>query len=303
MKVSILMPSYNQARHISKAIQSAVNQVFWKYNTGKYEIIIMDDASTDNTVEVIKRFQEKYPFIKLVVKEKNEGVGKNINDLVKEATGDIIVFLCTDDYFTSEFVVDDMYEAFKNNPNLGVIGRPYYQYFYEKPKKIAMAIRSNILISSCQPSGMGFRKNAIVGEFSDRMFVEVPSMVARILTNHWDGSMMSYDTIAACLHFNAAIDPEYFAPEQSQVLNWFLEVGIIFIYPMYFIQLKSRYPSLLFKEIKNCIKIKPSCLLSPWFIFCALVAIIVPGKILIHLSRFYRYRIVSLFARKKVRHV
>lgn len=292
--VTIAIPTYNGEKTIIDTVASAYQQ-----NYLPREIIISDDGSTDNTLAKIKGFRHN----KYILKDKNEGLGKNLTSLMKKAQGKYIIYLCQDDVFTNENVIQDMVDMFENDWRLGVLGRYYYQYF-EGHKGPVMTIRFDIYISSCQPSGIMFRKEAMRYEFSNRLFVEMPSMVKNVLNSYWKGDILRYDTIAARLHDNnAATNPSYFdsGVSQSQTVNWMEVCGKIFIYPMYFIQLKSRYPAMLKNEIKTCVKINPYVLLNPWFLFCAGLALFVPGKVLIHLSRFYRHRITRLFVREITR--
>lgn len=291
--VSILMPAYNGAKTLHFSIQSALKQDY-----PNKEIILRDDASKDKTASIAM----EYP-IKVNFNASNRGLGQNMTALMKESKGKYVIYLCQDDVFTNPKVISDMVSIFENNALLGVLGRYYYQYFdgYKGP---VMVIRSDIYLSSCQPSGIMFRKEAMTGEFSNRLFVEMPSMIKNVLGSYWRGDILRYDTIAARLHNNnAATNASYFAfgRTQSQTLNWYEVCGKTFIYPMYFVQLKNRYPAMLIDEIKTCLKVSPWSIINPGFIFCALVALIVPSKILIHLSRFYRHRITHLFVREITR--
>lgn len=291
--VSILMPTYNGSKTIKASIASALQQHY-----PNKEIIIRDDASKDDTYTIAKQYQ-----ITVNKNPVNKGLGKNLTALMNEARGRYIIFLCQDDIFTNHHVIEDMVSIFEKNESLGVLGRYYYQYFdhYSGP---VMAIRSDIFISSCQPSGIMFRKEAMIGEFSNRLFVEMPSMIKNVINDGWEHDIIRYDTIAARLHDNnAATNASYFrfGRTQSQTLNWYEVCGKKFIYPMYFIQLKNRYPAMLVDEIKTCLRLSPLSILNPGFIFCALLALLMPGKLLIHLSRFYRHRITRLFIKEITR--
>ena len=61
-KISILMPSYNYASYIREAIESVIKQTYTNW-----ELIIIDDASTDSSLGIIKEYLRKYPRIKLVI--------------------------------------------------------------------------------------------------------------------------------------------------------------------------------------------------------------------------------------------
>ena len=288
MKVSICMPVYNQARVVWDSLMSASTQDY-----EDKEIVVVDDCSTDIT------YLQAYCFpVKLFKNPVNLGLAKNLGECVKRASGEIIVFLCGDDVFTHKSVISDMVKIF-SDPDVGVVGRYYYQYLDRVPGAV-MTIRGNILTSSCQPSGIGFRKSAIQGEFSPKLFIEVPSMVKKVIDNGWGYEIMKYDTIAARLHpgpkGNAATSPAYYKTHlQSPTLNWFELTGKPIGMYLGLIQIKNRASWMLWREIKITIKLNWKCLLNLGFWTCALTALIVPGWILRPLANFYRHRITRHF--------
>lgn len=91
--VSILMPNYNYGRYIGEAIESVLRQTY-----PHWELIICDDGSTDNSCEVVKRYQDKDSRIKLIQKE-NGGMASALNAAYRECKGDIICLLDSDDVF------------------------------------------------------------------------------------------------------------------------------------------------------------------------------------------------------------
>lgn len=94
--VSIIMPSYNTAKYISASINSIINQTY-KY----WELIIVDDCSTDNTDEIVNKFL-KDERIKYLKNEKNSGAAISRNKALKEAKGKWIAFLDSDDLWVPE---------------------------------------------------------------------------------------------------------------------------------------------------------------------------------------------------------
>ena len=98
--ISFIIPSYNSANTIKRAIDSILNQ-----NTDlKYEIIVVDDGSTDNTEQVIKCYKDDER-IKYYKKE-NSGVADTRNYGVKMATGEYIIFVDSDDYISENLLKD-----------------------------------------------------------------------------------------------------------------------------------------------------------------------------------------------------
>ena len=90
MKVSVVTASYNYQDYIKEAIQSVLNQTY-----KDWELIIVDDCSTDNSVQVINSYKDDR--IKLFVNEKNLGLQKTVKRGIENASGEWIVFLESDD--------------------------------------------------------------------------------------------------------------------------------------------------------------------------------------------------------------
>ncbi len=95
--ISIITASYNYSEYIRETIESVINQTYTDW-----EMIIVDDCSTDNSVEIIKSFDDDR--IKLYVNEKNLGLSKTIHKALEKATGDWVVFLESDDKITSDYL-------------------------------------------------------------------------------------------------------------------------------------------------------------------------------------------------------
>ena len=94
--VSIIMPSWNTAKYIAESIQCVINQTYTKW-----ELLIVDDFSTDNTDEVVKPFL-KDERIRYYKNEKNSGAALTRNRAMREAQGEWIAFLDSDDLWMPE---------------------------------------------------------------------------------------------------------------------------------------------------------------------------------------------------------
>jgi len=109
-KISVLSPSFNSENTIEKAILSVLNQRY-----PNFEHIICDGGSTDNTVNIIR----KYPHIKWV-SEPDEGQCDAMNKAFSMATGDVIVYLNVDDYFQRNAFLQ-IAKAFEENPEADIV--------------------------------------------------------------------------------------------------------------------------------------------------------------------------------------
>ncbi|MEO6693753.1 MAG: glycosyltransferase family A protein [Ignavibacteria bacterium] len=99
MQVSVIITCHNYARYLSRAIRSAVNQTIDKK---EYEIIVVDDASTDETQKVINSFSG---FVKKVQLKKNLGLAGARNEGIKRALGRYVVNLDADDYMDDNLIM------------------------------------------------------------------------------------------------------------------------------------------------------------------------------------------------------
>ena len=93
MKVSVIIPTYNCAQYITEAVESVLNQTY-----KDFEIIVVDDGSTDNTKEVIKPYLNKIKYIY----QQNSGPSAARNRGIKEAKGEYIAFLDADDIWLAQ---------------------------------------------------------------------------------------------------------------------------------------------------------------------------------------------------------
>jgi len=114
-KISIVTPNYNYENYIAETIESVLAQ-----NYPYFEHIIVDDGSTDNSVEVIKKYVEKYPDKIKLIQQENAGQTPAINRGLAEVSGDIVVWINSDDYFLPNafnLVVDE----FNKNDSIDIV--------------------------------------------------------------------------------------------------------------------------------------------------------------------------------------
>lgn len=96
--VSVCIPTYNYAEFLGRAVQSVLDQSF-----AEFELLVYDDASTDNTVDVMQPFLAD-PRVKLVVNEQNQGLFGNFNLAASESRGRYVKYLCADDWLDERFL-------------------------------------------------------------------------------------------------------------------------------------------------------------------------------------------------------
>ncbi|TQQ83941.1 glycosyltransferase family 2 protein [Peptacetobacter hominis] len=95
--VSIITPMYNAEKYIKDTIESVISQEY-----KEWEMIVVDDCSTDGCTEIVKKYSNKDSRIKYIRSEKNGGVSKARNLALKNASGRYIAFLDSDDIWSPE---------------------------------------------------------------------------------------------------------------------------------------------------------------------------------------------------------
>ncbi|UCC23545.1 MAG: glycosyltransferase, partial [Planctomycetota bacterium] len=110
--VSVIMPAYNAAEHIAEAIESVLIQ-----NYRNFELIIVDDGSTDNTRDIVAGFKDEK--IKYFHKQ-NAGPSSARNFAIKQARGQYIMPLDADDMMTPDFIASHLQE-FKKHPEADLV--------------------------------------------------------------------------------------------------------------------------------------------------------------------------------------
>ncbi|EGU4188350.1 glycosyltransferase family 2 protein [Vibrio parahaemolyticus] len=108
--VSVIMPTYNSAGTVVESIQSVLSQTY-----KNWELIIVDDRSTDNTWQVIQTYADKYDNIRIYQNKENLGAGASRNFAIKKARGRFIAFLDSDDLWTEDKLAEQIPFMLKNN--------------------------------------------------------------------------------------------------------------------------------------------------------------------------------------------
>jgi glycosyltransferase involved in cell wall biosynthesis len=137
--VSILMPAYNVEKYIYKAINSILIQTY-----KNFELLIVDDASIDNTVQIVESFSDYR--IKLVKNPKNIGVAANRNLLLELASGDYIAFFDSDD-ISSNHRIEKQVNFLNSHKLIDVLGSRV-QYIDELEKNILFRRSDNFFTHS-----------------------------------------------------------------------------------------------------------------------------------------------------------
>ena len=195
VKISIAIPVYNAGKHIHAALDSLKNQTMKKSD---FEVICVNDKSTDNSEAVIKRYQETMGNLILINREENSG-GPMIprNDAIRAARGKYLMFLDNDD-FIGEETLERFYKAAEENHSdvifgkyVGVNGRGVPQSQFKRGNRPQAEILEDNLVFTLAPhkmfrldflreNGFEFHPKAVVGE--DQLFVMQCYIRANVIT-------------------------------------------------------------------------------------------------------------------------
>ena len=156
MKLTIVTPSYNQGKYIKRTIDSVLSQ-----DIDDMEYIIVDGGSTDDTIDIIKSYGTQIVW----KSEKDKGQTDAVNKGIRQATGDIIGWLNSDDIYFPHALKKVM-QVFNDNPDVNVVygnaqhiaeDDSYIEDYYTEPYNYE---RLKSICYICQPS-VFFRKSVV----------------------------------------------------------------------------------------------------------------------------------------------
>lgn len=132
-RFSVIMPLYNKAPFVRKALESVMSQTYTDF-----ECIVINDGSTDESLQVVEEFIrcKVYGVKCKVISQANSGVAAARNRGVKESKGEYVAFLDADDWWEPTFL-EEMDKLIKNYPDAGLYAT---NYVYYKPGKTHVAL-------------------------------------------------------------------------------------------------------------------------------------------------------------------
>ncbi|OGH95891.1 MAG: hypothetical protein A2039_03190 [Candidatus Melainabacteria bacterium GWA2_34_9] len=214
--ISIIMPSYNYADLITEAINSVIIQTY-----KDWELIIVDDGSKDNSLEVINQYVQKYPNIKLFTHNNNEnkGLKETIKLGLEKCSGKYIAFLESDDYWKDDYLSKKI-DIFNQNPDVKLVFNSVNLFGDEK---LITDFKKRFKIHYKDIDEMNlsyFRPEDIAHYFM------VMNMIAS-----FSCTMIEKTALQEC----------NFETPREAWLDWWLYTQIVFKHPIYYINEKLTY--------------------------------------------------------------
>ena len=116
MKISIITISFNRGKELVRTIESVYRQ-----NYDDIEYIVVDGGSTDETIDHLKHWENRFDGRMKYISESDSGVYNAINKGIKMATGDVVGILNSEDYFNQNDILTQVAMAFKQQPDLDLV--------------------------------------------------------------------------------------------------------------------------------------------------------------------------------------
>lgn len=320
LKFTILIPTWNGAEVIGDTLRSILSQSF-----SDFEIIVQDDASTDDTERAVKSFGD--PRIKFFRNARNLGYPGNLEEARKRASGDIIYLMGQDDILGKD-ALENTYQAFKISDDIGAVTRPYF-WFDEKIEKPVRAkdqlnpaqdeivrITDNprkiikVFQTLDQLSGLAYRRKFMDQSFHPDIFPCHVYPFASIFKKHPIVFLKDYNVAVrirtsqsrkiSSLYNKPPIQSwvdmfeNVFFEEKFRELKKYLIKNFVATNYVGLVQIRNyaKYKHLI-REIRLLLKYRRQNIGSPTFWFFSLGTIIMPPFILIPMVDWYKRKINS----------
>lgn len=133
MKISIITATYNSAETLRDTMDSVLRQSY-----KEYEYVVIDGASKDNTVDIIREYEPRFEGRMKWISEPDKGIYDAMNKGIAMATGDVVGILNSDDFYTSFDVLQAVANAFAKLQDIDAV---YGDIHYVKPSDLTQTVR------------------------------------------------------------------------------------------------------------------------------------------------------------------
>ncbi len=148
-RISVILPVFNRAGLIGGAVESVLSQDF-----GNFELIVVDDGSTDCTADVVRGFSD--PRVRLVTLRENRGSNAARNKGILSATTPLLAFLDSDDCYLPN-KLSSVLDAFQRRPGLDVLVDSFIKFTSPRAKRPQLELRNPVTRSTAEFASKLFR--------------------------------------------------------------------------------------------------------------------------------------------------
>lgn len=213
--ISVILPTFNRANTVTNSIDSILNQTF-----NNLELIIINDASTDNTKDVIKAYQKKDSRLVLVQNRKNLGCSLSRNVGLSYAQADTIAFMDDDDQYTDNEILNCLYSQMEHECSDLVIA----DYKVNGDIYCMKEFSKNFKYSIINRSGPFLQSTLINKKFITK--IDIPFDIKATPSEDWDffitlSKLNPKVSYCACISFTWKLN------QNSQSMNFYNEANAL----------------------------------------------------------------------------
>lgn len=324
--VSIVMPTYNGAAHLTEALTSILSQSF-----GDFEVVISDDCSSDATTEIATGLGDER--IRLRRNGGNLGYPGNLTAALNDARGELVVLFAQDDVFL-DGALERTVAAFSGGPDVGLVTRPYYWFDdavdrpirtirpHDPGRDAVLSVRdgpramASILESLGQLSGLGMRRSLITTPVHPYVFTAHIAPALGILRCHQALYLGDATVAVRAESSQTRSHPEIYSP--TPLSTWIRMGDDVFGDPTFtdvrrqyrdvlgrtnhvgLVQLRNHAPfPVLLDEMRLFVTLRPANVLDPRFLWWALCSLLVPRRLLRPATDWFKRAILGPIIRRE----
>lgn len=181
-EISVIIRTYNSGEFVNDAIGSVISQTI---NPEAYEIVVVDDGSTDNTLDVLKEFGGK---IRLV-RQEHKGPINAINTGIINSTGTFVILLDADDMFSPN-ALEELFGVLEAEEDIDFVYSDYYEESVNRDKKEHISVNNNLFNNIA--GNIMFRKRILeeVGMYDENFLFAEYDLYMRLLKKKYRGKYL-----------------------------------------------------------------------------------------------------------------
>lgn len=176
MKLSIIIPVYQAEKTLERCVDSILKQSF-----RDYEVVLVNDASSDNSAAICKKLTERDKRVRVIHKKQNVGLSEARNTALRKVHGDYVTFVDADDFIGND-TLHELMTLLRVHPDYDILEYPVYEH-YGSPRQHKLLLHSHVYTDMCDYwlRGMAYRHCYAWNKIYRRsLFTEVEFPVGKV---------------------------------------------------------------------------------------------------------------------------